>query len=442
MKIEKKTIDSFYKSYLKKKENKIVENAATKNGVYNSTYNNDVKAFHNNEFSVEVKKAGITDQKNSGRCWIFAALNILKPITLNKLNVEEFEYSEAYVMFWEKMEKANVFLELIIEHPELNYGDRLFDMFLDFGAEDGGYWEWVEGLITKYGVVPKSVMPETYNSEKTYELISILKVHLLSAAKDLREAIKNKVSIEELRKMKQTFLQGVFDICAKSLGLPPKEFDFEYRDKDKKFQKISKVTPLEFLEKYASLDYQKLINVVDDPRKENPKNRMLVAKHFKGVIEGRMLSSINADLNQIKEAVIKQLKDGEPVWFDCDMGPFIDRKLGIMDAQIYQIDEAFKIHNNLTKEDRVNFKLSLPNHAMTLVGVDLDENDKPIKWEVENSWGDENGAKGYFSMSDEWLNEYCFGFILNPKYVAQEILDARDKEPIIIEPWDPLSRFF
>ncbi|MCS4536600.1 C1 family peptidase [Mycoplasma sp. CSL7475-4] len=439
MKLEFDMIKNFYSEYQKNKVNKIVENAVTKNGVYNATYNNEVRAFHNNEFSNQTKKAGMTNQKSSGRCWIFAALNILKPITMEKLNVESFEYSQAYTMFWEKMEKANTYLELIIEHPELKYQDRLFEMFLGFGHQDGGFWEWSEGLITKYGVVPKSIMPETFNASNTAQMNSVLEIHLLSTTKILRELQQKNANNTELQQVKTQAMQKVFDICAKSLGLPPIKFDFEYRDKDKKFHKISDITPLEWLEKYTTPTYKNLINLYADPRDIYPVNTKLQAKYFRGPVESRHLSFINVSMDELKKATIKSIKAGEPVWFACDMGPQIDRKNGLMDTRLYNIDEAFELNNVLSKADRLNFKMSTPNHAMTFVGVDLDENDNPIKWEVENSWGDENGNKGYFSMSDKWFDEYVYSVIVNPDFCSNTTVEANKKEAIEIEPWDPLS---
>ncbi|AIA29230.1 aminopeptidase C [Mycoplasmopsis californica] len=440
MNLKIEIIDNFYKSYTSNPVNKIVENAVTKNGVNNAVYNNEVRKFHNNKFSVETKKGGITNQKQSGRCWIFAALNVLKPSTMSALNVDSFEFSQAYTMFWEKMEKANTFLNLIIEHSHLDYQDRLFEMFLKFGHEDGGYWEWAEGLISKYGVVPKNLMPETFNSSNTSQLNSLLEICLLNAVKEFKGINTSTVTGQQKEEFKTKTLNKVFEICVKALGLPPKTFDFEYTDKDKKFQKIENITPLEFLSKYAREDYKELVNLYADPRDKYTKNTVIKAKYFRGPIESRSLSFINVDLKTLKNATIASLKAGEPVWFACDMGPQLDRKAGIMDTNLYQYEQAFNIGSKLTKADRLEFKMSAPNHAMTFVGVDLDKNNNPIKWEVENSWGDDNGEKGYFSMSDEWFDEYMYSIIVSPKFIEAQILEeSKVNKEIEIEPWDPLS---
>ncbi|TQC51289.1 biotin transporter BioY [Mycoplasmopsis mucosicanis] len=439
MNLDLKTIQTYFEKYRANKNNKLVENAITKNGVYNAVYNNDVRAKHNNEFSVQTKKGGMTNQKQSGRCWIFAALNILKPVTMEKLNVESFEFSQAYTMFWEKMEKANTFLNLIIEHINLDYQDRLFETFLRFGYEDGGYWEWAEGLITKYGVVPKSLMPETFNASNTAQLNSVLQAHLMNVVKELKLIASDPKYTEKSVVIKEKALQKVFEICAKSLGLPPQKFDFEYRDKDKKFVRISNITPLEFLEKYASNNYQKLVDLYADPRDKFALNTKIQAKYFRGPIESRHLTFINVSMQDLKQATIKSLQAGQPCWFACDMGPQIDRKNGLMDTDLYNIEQAFDLENKLTKADKLNLKMSQPTHAMAFVGVDLDENNQPIKWEIENSWGEENGTKGYFSMSDDWFSEYVYSVIVAPEFLNDSNKAALDKEPIEIEPWDPLS---
>lgn len=439
MQINKKEINNLYKKYLKNSNNKLIESAVTKNGIFNASYNNDMQTKHNFEFNTEVAKAGMTNQKSSGRCWIFAGLNMLKLKATKSLNVENFEFSQNYFLFWDKLEKSNTFLQLMIDNPKLKYEDRLFAFLMEGSVSDGGYWEWVSSLIKKYGAVPKSVMPETFNSSNTHGLNTALNCQLISATKEIREAIKNKASQETLMKIKHEALERIFEINAKALGLPPQKFSFEYRDKDKKFVRIENVTPLEFLEKHVGTDFLNKVNLLDDPRKENPKNRLLVAKYYKSVIEEKGLESLNVTMDVIKKAVIASLKDNEPVWFDCDVDAYSDRKGGIFDIDLYKYEEMLNIKNNLTKEDRVNYRLSAPTHAMTIVGVNLDKDNNPINWEIENSWGEDVGKKGYFSMSDRWFDEYVFGVIVDSKYVDKVALKGLEKPAIELEPWDPLS---
>lgn len=441
MTINKREITTFYNRYNKEKTNKIIENAVTKNGIKNATYNNDVVREHNFVFSDQVKKAGITNQKSSGRCWLFATLNMLRVKILKDLNLESFELSENYLAFWSKLEKTNNFLELIIQNPKLKYDDRLWQIFVENGnVEDGGYWEWAQSLIKKYGIVPKDAMNETNDSQSTMMLAQVLNNNAFSAAKLIREAQSAKKSDEEIRKIKHRALNKAFDILAKTLGLAPQEFDFEYRDKDNKFFRVSKLTPLQFLDKYIGKDYLNKINLTDDPRKEHAKCVPYATKYIKALYEGKNMSYINAELKDMKKAVIASIKDEVPVWFDCDVTALYgDRKAGILDPNIYSINDSLAPYDRLTKEDRVNYRYSLPNHAMVLIGVDLDEKGNPIKWEVENSWGDENGKKGYFSMSDKFFDEYLFGVIVDPKYVDKKYIDALEKQPVELEPWDPLA---
>ncbi|MDJ1649055.1 C1 family peptidase [Mycoplasma phocimorsus] len=434
MKITNNLIQKFIENYNSNPINKIVENAITKNGVYNSIYNNNVRVKHNNVFSTQVKKGGMTDQKNTGRCWIFAALNTLKVDTMKILNTDKFEFSQAYTMFWEKMEKANTFMDLILKFPKLEFQDRLFNRILEFGAADGGYWEWVESLISKYGVVPKSIMQETISSSSTTQMNEVLKWHLISSAKLLREAKSEK----EIQDIRIASLEKVYEILSKCLGQPINVFDYEYRDKDDKFIRHTNLTPLTFLEKFCSPDYKNFVNLTADPRNRYPKNTLVKSSLFKTVNDKKALEYINVELNDLKISIINSLKDGQPVWFDCDMSPYIDKKAGIMDLDVFDINNSLSPFNILTKADRVNFSLSSPTHAMTFVGVDLDENNNVIKWEVENSWGEKIGEKGYFSMSDQWFDEYCFGAIINPKYVSSNILEALEKDPVEADLFDPM----
>lgn len=433
MEISNKLIEKFKQEYNANPINKIVENAITKNGVYNAIYNNQVRAKHNNIFSTQVKKGAISDQKNTGRCWIFAALNVLRTDTMKILNTDKFEFSQAYIMFWEKMEKANTFMDLILKFPNLEFQDRLFNRILEFGAADGGYWEWVESLITKYGVVPKAIMQETIASSSSSQMNEILKWHLISSAKMLREA-----KAEEVEAIRTASLKKVYEILAKCLGQPIDTFDFEYYDKDNKFIKHTNLTPLTFLEKFCNNNYKKFVNLTADPRDRYAKNRLVKSSLFKSVNTQKALEYINVELSDLKSSIINSLKDGQAVWFDCDMSPYIDSKSGIMDLDIYDVKNTLSPFNNLSKADRVNYALSSPTHAMCFVGVDLDEQGKVIKWEVENSWGEKVGEKGYFSMSDDWFDEYCFGAILDPKYVPAHVLSALEQEPIEADLFDPM----
>ncbi|MBZ4204534.1 aminopeptidase C [Mycoplasma tauri] len=438
MTITDKEIKIFYKKYLHDKNNKIVENSITKNGIKNSTLNNDVLRKHDNEFSIQVPKAGITDQKSSGRCWIFSATNMLKTNVLKVLNIENFEFSENFLFFWDKLEKSNTFLELIIQNPKLKYDDRLFVSFMDMTVSDGGYWEWAQGLIKKYGLVPKSAMNETNASTSTNELNQVLDLFLISVAKKIRDASSQGKNPDQLREIKMEALETVFAINAKALGVPPREFTFEYRDKDKNFHRINEITPLEFAKRFVGEKFLEKINLIHDPRGIHPVNRIYVSKYYKSVIEEKSVVALNTKIDEIKSAVIKSLKDGNPVWFDCDVTMFNDNKLGIFDTELFSFIETLKIEIP-SKKDRLNFRLSTPNHAMTFVGVDLDNNGKPIKWEVENSWGDKHGNKGYFSMSDEWFTEYCFAVIVDPQYISEEVLEGLKQPVIELEPWDPLA---
>ncbi|WP_406614847.1 aminopeptidase C [Mycoplasmopsis hyopharyngis] len=436
--IDKNLLESFYKKYTKDKANLVIENAIAKVGPKEASFNNEVLRKHSFQFSVETKKSSITNQKKSGRCWIFATFNVMKTKILEKLNVEDFEFSQNFIHFYDKLEKANSLFTIIIENPNLTVDSRLFTTMFKDPVSDGGYWGFVPNLIAKYGICPKSAMPETYSSSNTMQMNEILHYITMNTIVDIQVAQKESLNIEQILKIKEEGLYNIFQTLVKSLGLPPKKFTFEYRDKDKNFKKIENISPLEFLNEYADNEYLDLIDLVDDPRKEHSKNSTIHYKYWKSVNEAPLVKNINVDLEVMKAATIASLKDNKPVWFGCDVGAYSDNKTGIFDTELFNYEQTFNFKNKLTKEQRVKYFVSPVSHAMTFVGVNLDKNGKPISWEVENSWGDEVGKKGYYSMSDKWFDEYNFEVVVNKKYVDQAILEQAEKNIIELEPWDPM----
>lgn len=366
---------------------------------------------------------------------MFSALNVLRVGTMEKLNVETFEFSQAYLQFYDKLEKANTFLHYIIETKDLPITDRLVAHIMYGGAEDGGYWNFFVGLATKYGVVPKEVMPETYHSSDTAILNEVLDLRLKKAACLIRKS----KTIEEAEKIKEDALYQVYNICVKALGLPPKKFTYEYRDKDKKFVRISDITPKEFMEKYAQDDLLAKVELVQDPREENEKGRLYQIPYTCSVLEHGPYTFLNVTLDELKKATIASIKDEAPVWFGCDVGRFSDRKKGILDSDLYDYNNTLTELGEFSKKDRLVNYSAYMTHAMTFVGVDLDENSKPLMWEVENSWGDEVGKKGIFSMSDKWFDDHNYSVVVDKKYISEEFKSGFDKDVIVLDYFDPLA---
>lgn len=437
--ITKELMKRFKERFYNDSTSTVIANAIAKNGIEASSINNDIFRFHNFKFSDSVKKAEITNQKKSGRCWMFASYNVLKLKVMEKLNLKTFEFSEVYLFFMDKMEKSNNFLELMIEHIDEPLDSRLMESLLSLTAEDGNYFESFDSLITKYGAVPKCVMPETFGSSNSAAFIEELRKRLKRTAANMRKAHKEGKSIDELNKLKEETLYEIYNICTKVLGKLPETFDFEYLDKDDKFHKISNLTPLKFYEEYVGNYFETKVNLVEDPRERIPYGKVLELKYFKSVKEGRYIGSLNVPQEQIIKATIASIKAGEAVWFACDVLKDCDRKSGIMDKDLFKYDETLTEMGEFSRADRIDFRYSYLTHAMAFVGVDLDEDGNPIKWQVENSWGDENGDKGIFSMSHSWFLDENISVIVDKKYVDEKWLKGLEEEHIMVEPWDPFA---
>lgn len=433
--IDNNLLQKFEQKFNENSINNIIKNAIANVGINDTSIVKEVLNKHTFEFSTETKKGEITNQKRSGRCWMFSALNVLRVGTMEKLNVETFEFSQAYLQFYDKLEKANTFLHYIIETKDLPITDRLVAHIMYGGAEDGGYWNFFVGLATKYGVVPKEVMPETYHSSDTAILNEVLDLRLKKTACLIRKS----KTIEEAEKIKEDALYQVYNICVKALGLPPKKFTYEYRDKDKKFVRISDITPKEFMEKYAQDDLLAKVELVQDPREENEKGRLYQIPYTCSVLEHGPYTFLNVTLDELKKATIASIKDGAPVWFGCDVGRFSDRKKGILDSDLYDYNNTLTELGEFSKKDRLVNYSAYMTHAMTFVGVDLDENSKPLMWEVENSWGDEVGKKGIFSMSDKWFDDHNYSVVVDKKYISEEFKSGFDKDVIVLDYFDPLA---
>ncbi|QJG66785.1 aminopeptidase C [Mycoplasma phocoenae] len=439
MKITKELLNKFEQNFKSKKENILLMNAITKNGINNASFNNEILRKHNNLYSHETKNGSITNQKSSGRCWIFASLNMARISAMKKFDIEDIELSQSYLHFFDKIEKANTFLENIIQYGlDLDFNDPKFKYFMDGPIDDGGFWEWFLALINKYGIVPKALMPDTATSINTHQFLEVLNYKAKEYAMILRNAHKKGADINKLRELKEQGLNDIYSICVKALGMPPKSFNFQYKDKDKKTQKLSNVTPVEFYEMILGNSLNEKVNLVSDAREIYPYGKVLSSEYFNSVYESANNKQLNVPMEELIKASRDSILDGVPVPHACDVGKMHDRKLGIMDTEVFDYANTL-VNNTMTKADRMNYFLTMPTHLMSFTGVDLDENKNPIKWKVENSWGTDNGFKGFFSMSNEWFIEYNFQCVVDKKYVDPKYLKGLEEEPIILPMGDPLA---
>jgi bleomycin hydrolase len=391
------------------------------------------------EFSIEVKTGKITNQKQSGRCWMFAALNVMRLEIMKTLNLETFELSQAYPFFFDKLEKTNHFLENIIETRDEDVDSREVAFLLKDPLGDGGQWDMFASLIDKYGVVPKAVMPESFSSSQSKFMDKLLTTKLREFAYQIRKAAKKNTTIEDLRNQKEEMLNTIYRMLSISLGEPPKTFTFEVKNKDNKFIRETNISPKEFYDKYINMNMDDYISIINAPTDDKPFNNTFSVKFLGNVQGGRPVKYLNLPVEELKALAIKQLQNNEAVWFGSDVGQSSDRETGIMDLDIYDLNNLFNTEFNLTKGQRLEYGESLMTHAMVLTGVNLDENGKSNKWRVENSWGDAPGNNGYYVMSDKWFNEFTYQIVINKKYLSKSQLELLEKEPIILKPWDPMG---
>lgn len=436
--ISQENLSRFEQKFDSNRSNVLAMNAVVGNGVNASAKNYETERKTTYDFSISLEQGKVTNQKRSGRCWMFAALNCMRFQVMKKLNLEDFELSQNYTLFYDKLEKANYFLESILKTLDEPTDGRLISYLLSMPLNDGGQWDMLTAIVSKYGLVPKSAMQESVSSSATTEMVSYMTEKLREFACVLRKAHAEGKSDEELRVMKEEQMQTVYNMLCICLGKPPKTVDFEYRDKDKNFHRDLNLTPQEFYQKYIGLNLDDYISIINAPTADKPFYRSYSVEFLGNVAEGRPVRYVNLPIEELKKAAIAQMKDGEPVWFGCDVGKRSSRT-GIMDLDIYQVEELFDTKFGLTKAERLEYGQSLMTHAMVFQGVNLDEEGKPNRWRVENSWGDESGKDGYFVMTDRWFDEYTYQIVVNKKYLPKEALEAYESDPISLKPWDPMG---
>lgn len=431
-------VDTFSEKIHEHPQNQVIKHAMMKNGIQGSTENKESSVAMNHVFSEEIGTGKVTNQQQSGRCWMFAALNTFTHKLNDIFNLKDFELSQNYVNFWDKFEKANYFLENVLETADEPLDGRLVSWILTTPQQDGGQWDMLVSLIDKYGVVPKQVMPETFHSSKSSELNNLLDAKLREDASKLRNLYKEGKSEGDMQQVKETMLSEIYTLLTYSLGEPPKAFDFEFRDEDKVFHREEGMTPKEFYQKYVGLNLHDYVSVINAPTADKPFGKTYTVERLGNVVGGTPIKYLNVEMDVLKDVAIKQIKDNESVWFGCDVGQDSNRKEGIMDAALYDYEKAFGFPIHMSKAERLDYHDGMLTHAMVLTGVNL-VNDKPNRWKVENSWGEKVGNKGYFVMSDDWMNEYTYQVVVHKKYLSEELKKAWKQEPITLKPWDPMG---
>ncbi|ATZ04208.1 aminopeptidase C [Streptococcus suis] len=431
--------ERLYANYLANPSLQATENAVSHNGLLKSLETRQSAIDNDYVFSIDLTKDAVSNQKASGRCWMFAALNTFRHKLISDFKLENFELSQAHTFFWDKYEKSNWFLEQIIATADQEIGSRKVKFLLDTPQQDGGQWDMVVALFEKYGVVPKSVYPESISSSASRELNQYLNKLLRQDAQILRDLLAKGASPEEVQTQKENLLQEIFNFLAVNLGLPPRSFDFAYRDKDNVYHRDTNVTPQAFYEKYVVLKLSDYVSIINAPTTDKPYNKSYTVELLGNVVGAPAVRYLNVEMNRFKELAIDQLKAGESVWFGSDVGQSSNRQTGIMATNTYDFSSGLGIHFHQDKAGRLDYSESLMTHAMVLTGVDLDDNEQPLKWKVENSWGDKVGDKGYFVASDSWMDEYTYQIVVRKEFLTQEELAAYQAQPQVLAPWDPMG---
>ena len=437
--LEQNFTDKLYVAYEANPKYAALENAISHNGLLVSLEKRSSAVENIPVFSIDLTKDKVSNQKASGRCWMFAALNTFRHKMISDFQLEDFELSQAHTFFWDKYEKSNWFLEQILATADLELTSRKVKFLLDTPQQDGGQWDMVVSLFEKYGVVPKAIYPESVSSSNSRELNQILNKLLRQDAQILRELVKDGVDPSTLQVKKEELLQEIFNFLAMNLGLPPRRFDFSYRDKENHFHSENNLTPQEFYRKYVDLHLDDYVSIINAPTADKPYGRSYTVEMLGNVVGSKPVRYLNVEMDRLKELAIAQMQAGETVWFGSDVGQSSNRKAGIMDEGIYDFTSSMDLHLTQDKAGRLDYSESLMTHAMVLTGVDLDEDGRSKKWKVENSWGDKVGNKGYFVASDAWMDQYTYQIVVRKEFLSAEELVAYEAEPIVLAPWDPMG---
>ena len=417
----------------------LARNAATQVGIEAASLNREKIQHTSTAVSHRLDDWKATSQKKSGRCWLFSSLNFLRSRARESLGIKNFEFSQSYVFFWDKFERANWFLTDIIATSDEPVDGRLVQFLLGDVLGDGGQWDMAVSVYMKYGLVPKEVMPESEASTNSRPMNARLRAVLHIGALRLREAIAGGASAEEVDTQRRKILADVWKILVVCLGEPPVRFNWQWRDDEGNFHRDGEITPHEFYERHVGVDLSEYICLVDDPRPENPKGSMETVEHLGNVVGGRPIRYLNAPVEEIKRIAAAQIAAGEAVWFGADVSQPYDRGLGFFVTGIHDYDGLFDVDFSSTKLERVRSGESAMDHAMLFTGVDLDEAGQPRAWRVENSWGDEPGDSGFFTMDDQWFTDNVFEVVVPKSALPEDLAAAVDTEPIVLPAWDPMG---
>ena len=435
--ITPKLLEELRQSEPKSSTEKALHNAIAVQGMQDFFINNQRPRSIEDKFSVEVQSSGIADQKQSGRCWLFTGLNVLRAQLMTREKSGTFFFSQNYSFFWDQLEKSNLFLEGIIETRKLPVNDAKVEWLFKNPINDGGQFTGISDNLYKYGVVPAEVMPETASSNNTKLLGKMLARTLRQTGIQLRKASEKGESLAQLRKRKEDGLKKVYRLLSLNLGVPPTSFSYTLKDKDGKVISTETYTPLSFYERFVGADLRgQFVMLMNDPSR--PYNKVYEIEYDRHAYDGKNWTYVNLPMDEIKQMAIASLKDNTMMYYSCDVSRELDRSQGIAALDNYDYASLLGYPFDMDKAERIQTFDSGSTHAMTLKAVDLDASGKPVKWKVENSWGEKSGVKGHIIMTDAWFDAYTFRLVVNKKYATQKVLDLLKTKPVQLPAWDPM----
>ncbi len=435
--IKKTQLEAYSDAYVNDKMSQMATLALSKTDLNDAIFSLDGANKMNHMFSIDIKTMSVTNQEKSGRCWLFAACNVVREKIAKDLNLDRFEISQSFLAFWDKFERCNYFLENMIETAALPPDDRNVSFILKTGVHDGGQWTMFTNIVKKYGIVPKSVYGESAQSCNTRSVNSMINRYMKVCAIKLRNMIKDGADEASVQAEKEKMLCKAYKFLCTCYTEPPKSFDFEYVDKDKKYYCVPGLTPKSFAEKYVGSLLDDAVSVINAPTADKPYGKTYTVRYLGNVVGGDIVCHLNITIDQMKEAIIKQLSAGKIVWFGSDCGKWGDRKRGIWDNDSFNAELLTGLDLEISKEDGLDYGFSAMNHAMCITGVNLVDG-KPNRWKIENSWGEEAGVKGYYVCSDKWFDQFVYQAAIEKEYLG-ELAKLAEQEPKMLEAWDPMG---
>jgi len=426
-------------SYQNTPSDKAIRNAINNIDINQLTINNNNQNLNDTYFSNKVNTKSISDQKSSGRCWMFTGMNVLRAKAIAKHNLpSDFQFSQNYTFFWDQLEKANLFLQAIIDTREKPMSDKTVEWLFKNPIGDGGQFTGIANLVSKYGIVPKEVMPESYSSNNTSRMQMLLSLKLREFALELRSMPTQKTKDIKitLADKKNEMLKTIYRLLVLNLGEPPTEFSWTQKDNSGKPLSTSTYTPASFFQKFVNEDFNNYVMLMNDPTREYFK--VYEIEYDRHVYDGQNWKYLNLPMDEITKMAITSIKDSTTLYFSCDVGKFLNRDKGYLDLDNFDYSSLMGTSFGMNKKQRIETFASGSSHAMTLCAVDLDTNNNPLKWMVENSWGSSYGFNGFLIMTNEWFNEYMFRLVVEKKYIPDNILKMLDQKPILLPPWDPM----